>query len=218
MFIYIYIFYILYSFYQEWGYRFSIQRAYKVHQINHLVKEHLLASRSCLNHNLFSSLPPEPFISLAVLSNNYTKIHRRITFRISPICVTVWNQDIRIHCSQIDSHNSYRWENTSHRFSFLMLYLQHWDGRRATVDRQETVSRRWQTASAESVWLLVHLRPKESASQHLSQHSNHRLTAAITDLATNQSQMCTQTSLNAYWCKNCSCTYSWYILALIFCP
>lgn len=55
--------------------------------------------------------------------------------------------------------------------------------------RQKTVSRRWQTAIADSVRLLVHLWPKESAA-NISTNTNHRLTAAITDLAANQSQTC----------------------------
>lgn len=48
--------------------------------------------------------------------------------------------------------------------------------------------------AADSVQFLVRLWPKRTSSQHLSQRSNHRLTAAITDRVANQS---TQTSLHA---------------------
>ncbi len=48
--------------------------------------------------------------------------------------------------------------------------------------------------AADSVQFLVRLWPKRTSSQHLSQRSNQRLTAAITDLVANQS---TQTSPHA---------------------
>lgn len=50
---------------------------------------------------------------------------------------------------------------------------------------------------ADSVQFLVHLWPKRSSSQHLSQRFNHRLTVAITDLVANQSTQ-TRTHKQAY--------------------
>lgn len=113
-----------------------------------------------------------------------------------------YQEDIRASLlfSSHDSHSSHKWQQTWFRLSFLMLYLHNKVFRWVSLRVSGTESGRSRSLeggrrkAADSVQFLVRLWPKRGSSQHLSQCSNHRLTAAITELVANQSA---QTSLHA---------------------